>query len=486
MKRILVLFMLLLLFLCCSAFAEEDYIFIGRQPDGDHFYAGIVWYSVFSENGDTLKEAGVFPLPDGSWELKILYNREKGKENLPLIIPSMVDGIPVSRIADKASISDCSHLIIEEGISHIGDHAFHLSKSKRLSIPASVQTMGSINPFQSSKLSQIDIAPGSPYVFENHALIHTGEKRLVAFLSSEPLEEYTVPDGVEIIGNRAFVDADIQRVILPEGVKVIESDAFSFSKLQEIRLPDSLRTLRDGVFYGCSHLKSLSIPDQLTCIGYNPFDGIEPLSPQVLLSPDHPVFSIVDQMLIDKAGKRVICYLGDENRTSITIPQGIEEIGDSAFRNTGRHLEEILLPDTLRRIGFCALQDCDALRSLHFPASLEQLDHCAVDSCTNLESIVFEDTNNLHLEDSVFSVCVRLKSVRLPEGLEEIGARMFVYCISLESLTLPSSIRKINAQAFNECESLQQIIWPEHGNIEIDPSAFDLTPYNPWNDPAFQ
>lgn len=482
MKRILVLFMLLLLFICCSAFAEEDYIFIGRQPDGDDSYAGIVWYSVFSENGDALKEAGVFPLPDGSWELRILRSLENDRENQPLIIPSMVDGIPVSRIADKASISDCSHLIIEEGISHIGDMAFHLDKMHAVFLPASLQSMGSANPFQScSFLQHIDVAPGSPYIFQDHCLIHTGEKRLVAFLSPESLEEYTIPDGVEIIGTRAFFGADIQRVILPESVRIIESDAFSFSELQEICLPDSLRTLGDGVFYGCSHMKSLSIPDQLTQIGDNPFDGIMLSPPQVLLSADHPAFSIVDQMLIDKAGKRVICYLGDESRTSITIPQGIEEIGNYAFCAVGNRLEEIILPDTLRRIGICALQSCSALRSLHFPASLEQLDHCAVDGCTNLESIVFEDTDHLILSDHVFSISKHLKSVRLPEGLEEIGEYMFHACFSLESITVPSTVRKINEHAFSYCIALQEVVLPPHGEIEIDPSAFFNTPYDHQN-----
>ncbi len=56
-----------------------------------------------------------------------------------------------------------------------------------------------------------------------------------------------------------------------------------------------------------------------------------------------------------------------------------------------------------------------------------------------------------------FVNCKSLKSVKLPETLEEIGSRAFLGCSSLASIEIPASVTKIEGAAFYSCSSLESV-----------------------------
>lgn len=56
----------------------------------------------------------------------------------------------------------------------------------------------------------------------------------------------------------------------------------------------------------------------------------------------------------------------------------------------------------------------------------------------------------------------RLKSVKLPDSLKEIGDYSFRDCVSLSEISLPSELEKINSHAFGDCKSLERIDIPEN------------------------
>lgn len=70
-----------------------------------------------------------------------------------------------------------------------------------------------------------------------------------------------------------------------------------------------------------------------------------------------------------------------------------------------------------------------------------------------------------------FSNAGYLCSVKLAEGLKEIGIKAFYSCENLKTVTLPDSLTAIRRSAFNRCTNLEEIAFPE-GLKQIGAEAF--------------
>ena len=64
------------------------------------------------------------------------------------------------------------------------------------------------------------------------------------------------------------------------------------------------------------------------------------------------------------------------------------------------------------------------------------------------------------IKNEAFMGCANLKSVRLPEGLTEIGLRAFRES-GLESVITPEFVRMICQSAFCKCENLKKAVLNE-------------------------
>ena len=127
----------------------------------------------------------------------------------------------------------------------------------------------------------------------------------------------------------------------------------------------------------------------------------------------------------------------DENKSDITdivIPDGVEEIADSALAHC-YHLKSVSLPLGLRIIGKCAFMKCWSLENIVIPNELEEIGDLAFHGC-------------------------ELKNVVLPEGVVSLGNEVFLNS-GLQNITIPSTIRKIGRNAifsFNNVETHIHII----------------------------
>lgn len=129
----------------------------------------------------------------------------------------------------------------------------------------------------------------------------------------------------------------------------------------------------------------------------------------------------LEEVIIPEGAKRIVpgMFFKCTALTTVTMPDTIEEIGDFAFADCER-LKNISFNGNrcLRRIGISAFENCASLHEIDFPASLETLDAAAFAGCVNLEHAKFEEGTQLKLVgDHCFQRCTKLGDVKLP--LEE-------------------------------------------------------------------
>lgn len=105
-----------------------------------------------------------------------------------------------------------------------------------------------------------------------------------------------------------------------------------------------------------------------------------------------------------------------------------EVIGDEAFENT--KIKTITLPDSIKRIGRGAFENCIALESINFPASLEQImsergiGGATFNGCSNLKEIIIPDSlTSVRFGDyavTTFGGCSSL-SLAMQARLKQLG-----------------------------------------------------------------
>ncbi len=120
--------------------------------------------------------------------------------------------------------------------------------------------------------------------------VWTGDAKEAWSAHKTDVKNVIVSEGVTKIGNNAFYSySAIESLSLPDGLTEIGGGAFyGCAKLTEVKLPESLTTI-DG-FGGCTGLKSVTLPKNVTKIYEYAFDGCTGLMTVISLSESRPVW----------------------------------------------------------------------------------------------------------------------------------------------------------------------------------------------------
>ena len=278
-------------------------------------------------------------------------------------IPSTIEDCPVTKIGNDAfyycenltsieipdsvtsigygAFNECTSLtsiVIPDGVTIIDDFTFvGCTDLKSITIPRSVTKIDEMAFWRCNSLT--DVYYGGTEEEWDAIDIYKEDKEdlmkaTIHFIETEEpsIFTYEIENGkVTITGCDKSASGDIEIPSTIEDCPVTKIGQNSFRWCNEITgivVPDSVKVIDNWAFGGCAKLKSITIPDSVTSIGFGVFECSEALE-------------------------------------SIILPESITAIDEYTFSGcTG--LKEITIPDSVTSIGEGAFNDCDSLSDVYF------------------------------------------------------------------------------------------------------------------------
>ena len=290
---------------------------------------------------------------------------------------------------------------------------------------------------------------------------------------------------VSTIGNYAFADlGNVTEIILPNTVYEIGDYAFkNCAGLKSVEIPNSLELgiISEGMFYGCTSLETIKLPDNIQKIENLAFANCKSLSS----------FTVPKEVTIIKRGT----FLNCESLSSITMGNEITEIGGSAFAGCG--LTEIQLPSGIMSIGEEAFAG-NKFTEFTISSGVTELGAGVFAGCDQLQEISVEEGNanfsaaggvlydkagtklllcpsgkegtftlprrTTEIAESAFKGCKKITELVLPSGLTTIGSKAFSG-MNLTTVELPAELVNLSPDAFAYCSKLTEITVDEDNTV---------------------
>ena len=231
----------------------------------------------------------------------------------------------------------------------------------------------------------------------------------------------------------------------------------------------------------------------------------------IVVHQSNPYFSSINGVLFSKNGKTLYTYPPGKSGNEYTIQSNVEKINCLSFMKTSNlndiiisntttniiwiaafanatGLMRITIPDnitayasysfykckklttfttsnTLLHIGGYAFYECSELLTVTIPNNINKRTvwfyYACFKNCYKLNSITLPDTTIFHENGYIFSDCISLTRIIIPDSVTIIPIGTFYSCSSLTSVTLPYTLTNIRSAAFSICRSLTSILFPQ-------------------------
>ena len=392
--------------------------------------------------------------------------------------------------------SDVKKVVIEDGVTSIGELAFYKCSSlTNITIPDSVTCIEYAAFHGCSSLSSITIP---------NSVTSIG---IYAFVVCSSLTSITIPDGVTSIGYGAFSDCSSLKTIslsckssLKKSDFGEQADLVSYTN-QHLLTKTAAKAATctesgNKEYWTCEHCGKYFLSDDT-----NPATATAvELSETVIPALNHknaiirnasepngtnPGYS-GDRYCpdCDTVFEKGYTYWNEDNLTWKLYEDGTLNIsGKGAMKNYNYYdnpspasqkkdsVKKVVIEDGVTSIGNSAFDSCSNLTSITIPDSVSSIGNFVFYGCSSLTSITLSN-NITNIGNSAFAGCSSLTSITIPDRVTSIEKYAFYNCSGLTSITIPDSVTSIGESAFRNCTSLTSITIPD-GVTSIGNSAFE-------------
>lgn len=201
-------------------------------------------------------------------------------------------------------------------------------------------------------------------------------------------------------------------------VGIIGESAFrGFNEITKINIPNTVKTIKNNAFSGCTKLETLVIPSTVEMIESGIVSGCYDLK------------SVTIPFLGDKLDSEENAYIGYLfNCSNYNIPYSLQNVkitGGSFIENKAfsecDHILQIILPNTIKRIGNEAFAKCSSLVSINLPDSVESLGFSSFSYNRSLRFIYIK-SNIINIPSNCFYGCGNL--VIVTQTLDDMAGWM--------------------------------------------------------------
>lgn len=225
--------------------------------------------------------------------------------------------------------------------------------------------------------------------------------------------KYTIADG-EVTITQCTCRTSLDDIVIPETI-----EGYPVTKI------------KSEAFGNCFYHKHFTIPATVKSIGAQAFATLWLTS--VTVDENNPYFTSDEYGLYDKDKTELLQYFCGREETEFTIPDTIKRIGMRAFE--AADLVTVTLPEGLEGIGPSAFFNCLELKSINLPESLKVIGNAAFSSCRSLEAIEI-GPNVTNISNNSFNDTSSLASITVsPDNMAYFaGANGELYDKSLAGL----------------------------------------------------
>ena len=189
-------------------------------------------------------------------------------------------------------------------------------------------------------------------------------------------------------------------------------------------------------FEWCRNLSSITIPESITYIDKDAFNGC----------------SSLNSVQIDDI--TAWCNIKFDSH-----PFSYNSTSDNHLFMNGEEITELILPNSLTNIKAYTFYRCSNLISVTIPESVTNISEYAFAGCWSLTSVTIPNSIT-NISEYTFSGCSGLESINIPESVTHIGAMSF-YNTRIPSVTIGSGVLSIGENAFtdNYGDGPYKVIW---------------------------
>lgn len=271
-------------------------------------------------------------------------------------------------------------LIVREGVTHIGNYAFAIDLYEDQAVNGYLDTVTLPNSLTSIGDNAFYTNTGTARTSSLKSITLPSNLKSIgkrAFMGCTNLGgSITIPGSCTTVGEEAFKDATITGLTLSEGVETIGRYAFQgCGQLTSVTFPSSIKSVGEKAFANCGSVQTVQINSVKGAVFDNRvFESCGNLT--TLTIAPNSITDIPNYMFYKCTALK-----------NVLLPEGIKSIGASSFSECGA-LTEIELPNSLLTLGEYAFYRCYSLQSITIPNKVRNVQTGTLQYCSALKTVV--------------------------------------------------------------------------------------------------